>query len=392
MKTSFILIPVAALMLVSCGDNDRVGISVVNPENGGSIAQTASTPVAPLLHKLGAEYVYVVDSDGAEVPSQIACDSMLLFSVDIPAGASAEFSVLPSDSMHIYQSVATGRIYAERADDLAWENDLVGFRAYGPGTQRKGERAFGYDIFFKHHSDVPMLPVLYRNETDPAAWARVDSLRAIDPKLADEYIDSFSYHIDHGLGMDCYAVGPTLGDGVAAFADGDTIYYAWCYDTAEVIDNGPVRFTARLDFAPRAVKGDSAVVEHRIVSLDKGMHLNRQKTWFEGRSDTLLICAGMPMRDGCEVRNGEGYTVLTDLTQGPDNGKALLGVLLPGGTSGLTSDGHSIVATSLAPADTLEHWWGFAWDRQTIQSPDRWAAYMEEASKAVVNPVKVIVK
>lgn len=392
MKTRFILMPAVALLLASCGANDRIDITVSNSEYGGSIAQTASTPAPPLMQRLGAQYVYVVDADGTEVPSQITADSMLIFSVDIPAGGSAAFSVLSSDTMHVYAPVATGRLYPERADDLAWENDVAGFRAYGPATQRKGERAFGYDIFFKHHSDEPMLPVLYRDETDPAVWARVDSLRAIDPRLADEYIDSFSYHIDHGLGMDCYAVGPTLGDGVAAFVDGDTIYYAWCYDTAEVIDNGPVRFTARLDFSPRAVKGDSAVVEHRIISLDKGMHLNRQKTWFEGRSDTLLIGAGMPMRDGCEVLTGEDYTVVTDLTQGSDNGKALLGVLMPYGKSGFTSDGHSIVVKFLAPADTLEHWWGFAWDRQTIQSPDRWAGYMEEASKAAYHPVEVIVK
>ena len=25
-----------------------------------------------------------------------------------------------------------------------------------------------------------------------------------------------SYHVDHGNGMDCYAVGPTLGGGTAA--------------------------------------------------------------------------------------------------------------------------------------------------------------------------------
>lgn len=392
MKTGFILIPAAALLFVSCGAGDRVDINVINPENGGSIAQTASTPVVPLLHELGAGYVYVVDSNGAEVPSQITCDSMLLFSVDIPAGGAAGFSVLPSDTMRVYAPVATGRVYPERADDLAWENDVAGFRAYGPATQSRGERAFGYDIFFKHRSDEPMLPVLYRDETDPAVWARVDSLRAIDPKLADDYVASFSYHIDHGLGMDCYAVGPTLGDGMAAFVDGDTICYAWCYDTAEVLENGPVRFTARLDFAPRPVRGDSAVVEHRIISLDKGMYLNRQKTWFEGRSDSLLICAGMPMRQGHEVRNGDGYTAVTDLTQGPDNGTALLGVLMPGGKSGLISDGHSIVASVLAPADTLEHWWGFAWDRQTIKSLGQWTDYMKEASKAAVNPVEVIVK
>ena len=32
--------------------------------------------------------------------------------------------------MPAYAPVAVGRLYPERADDLAWENDLVGFRAF----------------------------------------------------------------------------------------------------------------------------------------------------------------------------------------------------------------------------------------------------------------------
>lgn len=54
------------------------------------------------------------------------------------------------DSLHLYETQVTGRLYPERADDVAWENEKVGFRIYGPATQAKGERSFGYDIFFKY--------------------------------------------------------------------------------------------------------------------------------------------------------------------------------------------------------------------------------------------------
>ena len=82
MKTRFILMPAVALLLASCGANDRIDITVSNSEYGGSIAQTASTPAPPLMQRLGAQYVYVVDAEGTEVPSQITADSMLIFSVD----------------------------------------------------------------------------------------------------------------------------------------------------------------------------------------------------------------------------------------------------------------------------------------------------------------------
>ena len=39
--------------------------------------------------------------------------------------------------------------------------------------------------------------------------AKIAELRKTDPKAASELQRAISYHIDHGYGMDCYAVGPT---------------------------------------------------------------------------------------------------------------------------------------------------------------------------------------
>ena len=108
---------------------------------------------------------------------------------------------------------ACGRQYPERLDDMAWENDLVGFRAYGPALQARGERGFGYDLFTKRGTAAPVLEDMYAKELDADSWKQVNELRKTDPKAADELVRTFSYHIDHGYGMDCYAVGPTLGAG-----------------------------------------------------------------------------------------------------------------------------------------------------------------------------------
>ena len=75
------------------------------------------------------------------------------------------------------------------------------------------------------------------------------------PKAADELVRTFSYHIDHGYGMDCYAVGPTLGAGVSALMVNDTIIYPWCYKTQEVLDNGPLRFTIEVEVQSAGCEG-----------------------------------------------------------------------------------------------------------------------------------------
>lgn len=254
----------------------------------------------------------------------------------------------------------------------------MGFRIYGPGTQQAGEKAYGYDIFFKYPTEELIVPQLYAPETDDAVWAKVDSLRAIDPGLADDFINSFSYHIDHGLGMDCYAVGPTLGDGVAAIATVDTIYYPWCYETAEILENGPDRFSVHLKFAPKKIAGSEGVVENRVITLESNTHLNHTKVWYEGLAGDQTIVAGFPLRDDSEpfydVENG--LLAYSDPTQGPDNGRALLGLIMPGAENVERRDGHILLSRTLRENEPLEYWWGFAWDRTDIPDMSLWADYL----------------
>ena len=77
---------------------------------------------------------------------------------------------------------------------------------------------------------------LYAEELNPEKRAKIAELKKTDPKAASELQNAISYHIDHGYGMDCYAVGPTLGAGVAALMAGDTIIYPYCYRTQEILD------------------------------------------------------------------------------------------------------------------------------------------------------------
>lgn len=376
----------------ACSHDNNLEIEVLNPAETAA-TQTVELAATPLLERLGAPYAVVLTAGGDTVPSQLTHDGLLVFVSALGAGEKASYRIVGSETAAEADTVATGRVYPERADDLAWENELVGFRAYGPATQRNGERAYGYDIFFKHQSERPVLEQMYAAQTSSANWARVDSLRAIDAEAAREYERSFTYHVDHGSGMDCYAVGATLGNGMAAFVRDGAIDFAWCYDSVEVLDRGPVRFSAHLVFAPRTIDGETDVTEHRIITLDRGQWLNRQRTWFEGRHASGTIGAGMPMRKGGLTVSGDGYVAVTDSTQGPDNGLALLGAVMPGGSvvDSLIC-GHTMIIKTLAPSDTLLHYWGFAWDREAFGTPDAWADYLRAFKANVEQPFIVKIK
>lgn len=274
-------------------------------------------------------------------------------------------------------------------------NEQAGFRIYGPATQAKGEKAYGYDIFFKHPTPQLILPRLYAVETDPRTWQKADSLRKIDRKLSEEFINSISYHIDHGLGMDCYAVGPTLGDGCTALSTSEGLIYSWCYDKAEILDNGPLRFTVRLDFAPKAVGQDSCVVEHRLISLDSNSQLNRCIVWYDGMSETAQVVTGFPRRDNSPAIKDPDHGIIgySDPTQGPDNGRAQLGAIIDDPDWGIVEyDDHILYSVLLDPGKPFGYYWGFSWDRAGIPDMDAWHQYLLRFRNQTTHPLKVKIK
>lgn len=88
----------------------------------------------------GGRQFVVYDGDRAEVPYQLTHDGKLLLQAFVRPASSTELTIvkgLPTD----YRFTSWGRVYASREDDLAWENDRNGWRAYGPAIQ-KADNAF----------------------------------------------------------------------------------------------------------------------------------------------------------------------------------------------------------------------------------------------------------
>ena len=63
------------------------------------------------------------------------------------------------------------------------------------------------------------------------------------------------------------------------------------------LDNGPLRFTVKLEFNPLAVKGDTAVVETSLITLDAGSHLNRTAVSYSNLKESLPIVTGIVLHE-----------------------------------------------------------------------------------------------
>lgn len=397
-----------ALFCFACNDSRTVTVTVTNPlamERSNEMVEVSMETVTDRLGLADTAQIVVLNADGQQVPYQITYDGKVIFPAAIAAGGTATYTI-QTGTPEAFDVKACGRCYPERMDDMAWENDLVAFRAYGPALQAKGERGFGYDLFTKYNTTEPMLEAMYAKELDKETLAKIAELKKTDPKAAAELSRERSYHIDHGYGMDCYAVGPTLGAGVAALMVNDTIIYPWCYKNQEILDNGPLRFTVKLEFTPLTVKGDSTVVETRLITLDAGSHLNKTAVSYSNLKETLPIVAGIVLHepDGAVVADAaNGYITYVDPTTGPDNGKIFMGAAVPAVVKDAktvlfsekekkernNADGHVLAVSDYEPGSEYIYYWGFAWDKADIKTADAWNRYMADFAQKVRNPLTV---
>ena len=220
MKKIFSLLLAASAF--ACTQEKVVEITISNPsttDRTNEITEITSDAIA----KLKGETFIISDNTGSQVPYQVTYDNKIIFPVSVKGGENVTYKITPG-TPEAFKTIACGKQYPERVDDIAWENDRIAFRTYGPALQATGEKAYGCDIWVKCVSE-PIVDMRYKTELDPETRAKIAELRKTDPKAAQQLSESVSYHIDHGNGLDCYKVGPTLGGGATALVvDGEIVY------------------------------------------------------------------------------------------------------------------------------------------------------------------------
>ena len=385
-------------------------VTISNDQAFDRTEELIEVPIADIAKKVqpidNEEKYIILDDEGNQIPYQITFDDNLLFPVTVEAKSKATYTIAIGEAIEVEPSVY-GRHYPERLDDVAWENDRVAYRAYGPALQARGERAYGYDVWVKR---VPGLVVeqRYANELNPDTQAEIARLRKERKyEEANELYHSISYHVDHGNGLDCYKVGPTLGCGTTALMNGDNIVYPYCWKEYEIMENGPLRFTVKFTYNPIVVGKDSAV-ETRIISLEKGSQLNKTIISYEGLKQTMPIATGLVIHpenpEAYEIEGDKGYIAYEDLTDNVnnDNGIIYVGAIIPNklkeAKATLFSDkearergasGHVLAIGTYKPESQYTYYWGSGWSKYGFESMDAWTEYLDHYAQRVHNPLKV---
>lgn len=346
--------------------------------------------------KKGEAYI-VKNKRGQQIGSQITHDGLLLIDASVRPHGSATYYV--SIGKPYQQKVyTTGALYKIRKDDIAWENDRCAYRVYGPALQRTGERSFGTDIWVKNTPDT----VVYeRYIKDMNGNIKGDKM---DAKVRDILT---SFHLDHGNGLDPYRVGATLGLGAPSLMVGKNQVLPYCYKDYRILDNGPLRFTVELTYNPSTVGDMKNVVEHRIISLDKGSNFNKMTVWYDGLTTPTDFATGFPIHEeDTETKTfAKDYVSYADPTDNVEvnNSQVFVGVLFPEGIDhtyyqlfdkkhdGAT--GHALgLKRGLKNQEKYSYYFGAAWSKYDVRSYAEWQIRIKDYLDALKNPLQVEVK
>ena len=378
--------------------------------------------------KKGEAYI-VKNKSGQQIGSQITHDGYLLIDASVRPHGSATYYVTIGKPYQ--QKVwATGALYKIRKDDIAWENDRCAYRVYGPALQRTGERSFGTDVWVKNTPDtvvyeryvkdmngnikgdkidakVRTLQKQEKAEKNPAkAAALAKQIKALQAE-SNEVDILTSFHLDHGNGLDPYRVGATLGLGAPSLMVGKNQVLPYCYKDYKILDNGPLRFTVELTYNPSTVGDMKNVVEHRIISLDKGSNFNKMTVWYDGLTHATDFATGFPIHEeDTESKTfAKDYVSYADPTDNIEvnNSQVFVGVLFPEGIDNTYyqlfdkkhdgATGHALgLKRSLKNQEKYSYYFGAAWSKYDVKSYAEWQIRIKEYLDALKTPLGVEVK
>ena len=340
---------VAALLTASCTPALKVEVANTTPtERDDETVEIAWSEVAA-LKGVTPDNIVVLNDDNEQIPSQVLFrggtePQALIFQTDADPMESKRFKLVTGQREN-YPAEAFGRTVPERYDDYAWENNKVAYRLYGPALETSPEKLVtpGIDVWVK----------------------------CTDKLVIDEWYARGNYHHNYGDGMDCYKVGVTLGSGASLpFAGGKFWMMGHNYATARTLDNGPIRTSVELTYAPFDVDG-TPVTLTKIISLDANQRFNRMDNIYEGAFAEMPIAAGFVRHDVKQILTGEGWMALceavSDSKDPVRDGDIYLGVILPGAEMLTDTLGHAVAVKAVKPGRTLTYYAGSGWSQGGVE-------------------------
>ena len=373
--------------------------------------QVVALPADSIFRRLGivgGRQFIVCDVAGLEVPYQLTHDGQVLIAAGVRPYGIQTFTIRRG-TPKTYATVCYGRVYPERKDDFAWENDRGAYRIYGPALQKTGEKSYGLDVWTKNTPDL-VLDERYWVE-DVVMMPQVERLRKQNRQRGDSLYRLNSYHHDHGRGSDVYKVGATLGCGTPALMVGDSLVYPYCFKDCRMLDLGPLRMSVLLNYHPVVIGGDT-VTEHRIITLDKGSNFCRMTVSYDGMTMPQELAAGIVLHTNKATDLTTGQMLHTDHSadlvlakdylhyidptdnEAVNNCQLFLALLFPNGLVETKVHEQAGVRHALGIVDNyagepFTYYLGSAWSKFDVRTQAEWQQRIDWTLRTIREPLAV---
>jgi rhamnogalacturonyl hydrolase YesR len=272
--------------------------------------------------------------------------------------------ITPLDKMGVYSIIdnpKTARTYMkfDRGSDVAWENDRIAYRVYGPSVRAKVGN--GIDVWTKK-VDYPIIDNWY--------------------KLNAEGKD---YHTDRGEGCDFYHMGKLRGCGAIAVWLDNKPYASETFDTYKFIKNQTDAIAVQLNYQTWNVPG-MKLEEKKIIEMGMGTNLFKVTSTVKSDIDQeITIAVGITTYGKPEiVKNQKKATLSTWENTSAEHGSIGSAVLVnPKGFVGYASfGGDEYVLIKVKTNVPFVYYSGVGWDKtKYFKQKEDWFKYVEKESK-----------
>ena len=389
-----LLFTIVLLVALATGANaQQTTLAVTNPTDYQR-QEVVEADLQAVYNRLGltaGETFVIKNGFGQEQAYQISYEGKLLMYVSVLPHSQAEFTIAKGQPAAMKPHVF-GRLFPERADDMAWENDRGIYRIYGPALQRSGEKSFGTDVWTK---STPELVLEKRYKMHLWGVGQRDSLkRAGKQKEGNDIYIATSFHHNHGEGMDVYSVGPSLGCGAPALMKNGELVFPYCFKNYKILDNGPLRFTVELIYHPNS----DGVTEHRLVSLDRGSHYNKITVWYDGLKQASAWASGVVLNGEGELAIGKDYVLYADPTDNPkvNQSQIYVGTLFPNGVDETIrlngNKKHALGIVRHYNGKPYTYYFGSAWSCNDVKTMAEWQLLADNYLNNIKNPLITDIK
>lgn len=384
---------------------DRFTVTVANPLGLARPAETIAIPFGEVKSRLPGvvfDQVVVKDASGRTIPDQVTAFRHvhkgppryddLLFQHDFAAGErAAAFTVeLAPGPVPPWPQKAYVRYVPERYDDIAWENDRIAHRIYGPGLE------------------LPSATKDQQTSSGIDVWSKRVRYLVVDHWYHKGHD---GLHTDTGEGLDMYDVNTYRGCGGTGVWDGRELHVSRNWSRYRIYADGPIRAVFDVGYAPwdggdiDGVGNGLMVEETKRFTVDAGRNLDEIDSTFTFagsrrflRGGEITVAIGLtkhgdkarltPMQDP----DGRWMSLWEDYRDPADGSLGTGIVLAPGARfAGYAETPHDrLLLVEVKSGETVRYWAGAGWSKSgDFSSNADWVAYLKAWSERAAHPVRV---